>query len=415
MKKTHKLIFLFVLSMLFLHTPLAFSRVAFLSDAHAVVDAKDRNIQWNENTKTRIRSLFFSEKLRPDHIIWLGDMIDFLPAEWRIVETWVNWIESNYKVNQYGLMGNHDYVYYNYPEIQGRFNRGLNNRLVVNGEIESNLSRSSSAGDKKLYVNNASDFLVNREVILIQTPDFDDKNKFQIGVIGAINKKENSITLKSPVENSFSKNTTAVRQGFSERRGISSFKKAFSKTKSKDTKSVFYIGNTVFILLSMDAWFSQNLESKGQLITASDMVFLERQLQKHQKTHNIVVVMHELPDDGASLGGMHDPNKVIEFDRPTRKKLRSLVKRYEVAAWVSGHTHPNARTDVVNHHDGTTTFILSPSVGTNTEGQILILDLVQGEKKLRFQYWSVDKGDLIKEITAPVKHVIAHSRASTDR
>src|SRR5690606_35579455 len=122
----------------------------------------------------------------------------------------------------------------------------------------------------------AADFLNGREVLVIQGPDFDGQNQFHVDVIDTIDEKDNSITLKHAVQNDFSRNITAVRQGFSEKRGISYFKKAFSKTKSKDTKGIFHIGNTVFILLSMDAWFSRNIDSKGQLITASDICFLER-------------------------------------------------------------------------------------------------------------------------------------------
>src|SRR5690606_25042846 len=135
-----------------------------------------------------------------------GDMIDFLPAEWILVESWINWIDSNYEVSQYGVMGNHDYLYYNYPEIQGRFNRRLNNELYVSREIEQHLVRPAAVGDKKLYVRHAADFLNGREVLLIQGPDFDGQNQFHIDVIDTIDEKDNSITLKHAVQNDFSRN-----------------------------------------------------------------------------------------------------------------------------------------------------------------------------------------------------------------
>ncbi len=64
------------------HSNEATARVVFISDTHAVDDAKDRDLQWNINSFERIKQLFGHESVRPTHLLWLGDVIDFLPSEW---------------------------------------------------------------------------------------------------------------------------------------------------------------------------------------------------------------------------------------------------------------------------------------------------------------------------------------------
>lgn len=118
----------------------ATARIVFISDTHAVDDAKDRDLQWNINSFERIKQVFGHESVRPTHLLWLGDIIDFLPSEWGIAKSWINWIIRNHaSVKQYALMGNHDYIYYNYPEIQGKF-------LAFMPEVESFLRTSAKEG-----------------------------------------------------------------------------------------------------------------------------------------------------------------------------------------------------------------------------------------------------------------------------
>jgi hypothetical protein len=131
----------------------AIVRVVFIADTHAVDDAKDRDLQWNINSFARIKQLFEHESVRPTHLLGLGDMIDFLPLEWDIAKSWVDWIIRNYaSVKQYALMGNHDYIYYNYPEIQGKF-------LTFMPEVESFLRTPAREGDTRLFVKDAKQFI----------------------------------------------------------------------------------------------------------------------------------------------------------------------------------------------------------------------------------------------------------------
>lgn len=317
------------------------TRIVFFSDAHAVVDGKDRDVRWGTNTQNRIKSVLSEQALLPSTVVWLGDMIDFLPAEWEIVQTWIDLIGEHKNINQYGVMGNHDYLYYNYPEILGKFNRSLNNKNYLDREIESNLSSMASAGDVVLQVENVSEFLVGRELLLIEVPDFDHNNKYWYGVVQEVKEREKQIVLQNPLTRDFAAKSTAVRQGFAEQKGIASFLKVFNSTKSQASKSVFFVGNTCFILLSMDRYFKRDLSARGPLIAEEDMLFLERNLQTYQDTHNTIIVMHELPDRGANLGGLFDPADATEFDDVTRSWLRSMVKKYRSTAWVAGHTHPN--------------------------------------------------------------------------
>lgn len=381
-------------------------RVVFFSDAHAVVDDKDRNVQWNINTLSRIKSALTEQALMPSIVVWLGDMIDFLPAEWEIVQTWIDFVGGHRRISQYGVMGNHDYLYYNYPEILGKFNRSLKNNNYIDHEIESTLSFEASVGDVSIRVVDASAFLAGHEIILIETPDHDHNNKFWSGVVRKVNVQEGQIVFESPLTKAFSVKSTAVRQGFSENRGVSSFLKAFKNTKSQDTKGVFFVGNTCFILLSMDRYFKRDFSARGPLITEQDMLFLEQNLLAYKNTHNIIVVMHELPDSGSNLGGLFDPSDSTEFDDPTRLWLRKIIKDNSATAWVAGHTHPNARTDSVHYSDGVTNFFLSPSIGTSEEGQLLYMDLQSGSEFYSFKYWSLDGKELIKEVLVPAKNRI---------
>lgn len=380
--------------------------VIFLSDTHAVVDAKDRDLNWNKNSFDRIKAIFSNENLKPTHIVWLGDIIDFMPEEWEIAKTWINWINKNSNAKQHAVMGNHDYLYYNYPEILGKFNGAKNNPNYLSYEIEGLLINTAFKGDSKIKVNNAKQFLIGREILLIETPDFNTQNKYHLSTVKNIDLVTNSIELNDSISDTFEVKNTAIRQGFTEQKGINYFLNAFKNTETKSTKNVFFIGNNCFILMSMDSYFKRDLNSKNRAIPETDFKWFEDQLIKYENTHNIVVVMHELPESGKVLGNIHDPNDVIDYDIYTREKFMHLINKYNVVAWVSGHNHPDVRTNKISHKLNKTTFFISPSLGTNTEGQVLKVELVNGSKSLRFEYWSIDKNEMIKQVLVPTPTIV---------
>lgn len=380
------------------------ARVVFLSDTHATVDAKDRDLNWSKNSFDRIKAIFATENLKPSHVIWLGDIIDFMPEEWEIAKKWINWISKNSESKQYALMGNHDYFYYNYPEIAGTFNSfKKNNNNYLPYEIDGSLIKEIHKGDTIINVLDANKFLVDKEILLIETPDYNTINKYQINTIKKINK--NSIELNNPVLEDFKIKNTSVRQGYTEKRGIEYFLEAFKNTETKATKKVFFIGNNCFILMSMDNYYNRDLNAKTRAIPETDFKWFESQLIKYQNTHNIIVVMHELPESGKVLGGIYDPNDVIEYDNYTREKFIGFIDKYNIVAWVSGHNHPDIRKNTINYKYNKTTFLVSPSLGTNIEGQVLKLDIVNGKNSLDFEYWSTDKNELIKKIEISVNKI----------
>ncbi|HET7178399.1 MAG TPA: metallophosphoesterase family protein, partial [Chryseosolibacter sp.] len=358
------------------------ARAVFIADTHAVDDAKDRDLQWNVNSFGRIKQLLAQENVRPTHLLWLGDVIDFLPSEWEIAKSWVGWIIRNHAaVKQYALMGNHDYIYYNYPEIQGKFYSFM-------PEVESFLRSPAKEGDTRLFVEDAKQFIGGQQILLIETPDRNASNRSHIGVVKHIDPKRNSIQLVEPLTVSFAASSTAVRQGYTEARGIASFLSTFAGTETRSTNSIFFVGNTCFLLLSMNNFFSfdpHTLKTRG--ISEDDFHWFEEQLANYHQTHNIIVATHEMPNSGKSLGNLHDPNDAVDFDETTRKRLTELARKYEISAWVSGHTHPNARTDVVHSTQAATHFLLVPSLGMNPEGQVLMVELREGAKSLDFKYW----------------------------
>ena len=109
-----------------------------------------------------------------------------------------------------------------------------------------------------------------------------------------------------------------------------------------------------------------------------------------------------MPNSGKSLGNLHDPSDTVDFDESTRKRLAELIGKYQISTWVSGHTHPDARTDVVHSTQATTHFLLVPSLGMNPEGQVLTVELHEGAKSLDFKYWSTDKHAFFGEVTFPL-------------
>lgn len=377
--------------------------IIFLSDTHAVVDVKDRDLVWNTNSFNRIQSIFSNEKIKPSHIVWLGDTIDFMPEEWSIAKTWINWINKNTNAKQYAVMGNHDYLYYNYPEILGKFNNSKNNPNYLSYEIEARLKNTIARGDTVIKVDNAKQFIIGTELLIIETPDFNTTNKFNINSIKNINLNNNTIELNEPISDDFNIKNTAIRQGFTEKRGINYFLDAFKDTETKATKQVFFIGNNCFILMSMDNYFKRDLNAKNRAIPESDFKWFEEQLIKYEKAYNIIVVMHELPTSGKLLGNIYDPNDVIDYDNYTREKFMHLINKYNITAWVSGHNHPNIRTDNISYQYNNTTFLVSPSLGTNPESQVLRLELEDGTNELQFVYWSIDKNEIIKKILVKSK------------
>jgi UDP-2,3-diacylglucosamine pyrophosphatase LpxH len=379
----------------------ATARVVFISDTHAVDDAKDRDLQWNINSFERIKQLFGHESVRPTHLLWLGDVIDFLPSEWDIAKSWVDWIIRNHaSVKQYALMGNHDYIYYNYPEIQGKF-------LAFMPEVESFLRTPAKEGDTRLFVKDAKQFIGGQQILLIETPDRDTSNRSHIGVVKEVDPRRNFIQLVEPLTASFAKSSTAVRQGFTEARGIASFLSTFAGTETRSTNNIFFVGNTCFLLLSMNNFFSfdpRTLKTRG--ISEDDFHWFEAQLAKYHRTYNMIVATHEMPNSGKSLGNLYDPNDTVDFDESTRKRLTELIYKYQISVWVSGHTHPDARKDVVHSTQATTHFLLVPSLGINPEGQVLTVELHEGAKYLDFKYWSTDKHAFFRQVSVPLRHQV---------
>ena len=384
----------------------AHARVVFVSDTHASVDAKNRDPRWAANSSTRLDQLFADDRTRPTHLVWLGDIIDFLPAEWDIARSWVARIQRGHpSVKQYAVMGNHDYFYYPYPAIMGKFNSSRTPGYLST-ETESFLRAPVKAGDTRLLVTDARRFLPGRQILLIRTPDRDGSSPFQIRVVKAVDAAQQAVDLTEPA-NVFQAGSTAVRQGFTERRGIAAFLSAFSGTETRDTKGVFLIGNTCFIRLSMDRWFDRDTSThKSRAIPDEDLRWFETQLAKYSRTHNVVVLTHELPESGKVLGGLHDPNDATDLAQSTRDRLMALIRRYPIAAWISGHTHPNARTDAVSSTNPSASFLLVPSLGMCPEGQALVLDLHAGATALDFQYWSTDQHSYFERISVPIRHRI---------
>lgn len=313
----------------------------------------------------------------------------------------MGWIIRNHgSVKQYALMGNHDYIYYNYPEIQGNFYSFM-------PEVESFLRSPAKEGDTRLFVEDAKQFIGDQQILLIETPDRDTSNRSHIGVVKHVDAERNAIHLVEPLTASFAESSTAVRQGYAEARGIDKFLSTFAGTETPSTNSVFFVGNTCFLLLSMNNFFSfdpRTLKTRG--ISEDDFHWFEEQLANYHETHNIIVATHEMPNSGKSLGNLHDPNDAVDFDETTRKRLTELTRKYKISAWVSGHTHPNARTDVVHSTQDATHFLLVPSLGMNPEGQVLMVELHEGAKSLDFKYWSTDKNEFFRQVSVTLRHPV---------
>lgn len=399
------LIYSFLSTSVFATNTVSNKSIVFISDTHAVVDAKDRNLNWNNNSFERIQAIVNTPSLQPTHIIWTGDIIDYLPEEWEIAGTWIRWIQNNSKIKQYAVMGNHDYFYYDYPEVFKNFNYAKGNPNYLSYEIKSNLKENVKKGDLSIKVNNVKDFLVDKQILLIQKPDFNTNNKYFINTIKNIDEINHIIYLSNPVTNNFSIENTSVRQGITESRGIQYFLNAFKTTETKETKNAITIGNNCLILMSMDNYYKKDINNLSRSISDDDFKWFENQLKKYEKTHNVIVVMHELPESGKNLGEIYDPRNVVDYDDYTRKKFFSLIDQYNITAWVSGHIHPDARTDKVQHQYKNTTFLVSPSQGTGKEGQVLKLELLEGSNSLIFNYWSIDKNEVIKQILVKGKSI----------
>lgn len=382
------------------------ARIVFLSDTHAVVDSKDRDINWNKNTFTRIKSILSNQNLKPTHIVWLGDIIDFMPEEWEIVKIWIDFISENSNAIQYAVMGNHDYNYYDYPEAFYKFYTSKNNSYYLGNSIEDHLISNINVGDISFKVNDAGKFLIGYNIIIIEKPGSNTQNNYIVGTVKSIDVNNNIINLEKPITRNFSNNDTTVRQGLTESIGINYFLNTFKNTKTQNTKDVFYVEKNCFILMSMDNFFNRDIEGKSRAISESDFIWFEKQLMSCSNKYNIIVVMHELPQSGNLLGGIYDPNDVIDYDEYTRKKFKQLINKFHITAWVSGHNHPDVRNGIVNsiinYGNSTTNFFISPSLGTNSEGQVLVLDIDNDSKLLNFRYWSIDKNEIIKTIAVPI-------------
>lgn len=380
------------------------ARIVFIADTHASVDSKDRSDVWGKNTFTRLQEVFSEKGVHPTHLVWVGDLMDFLPSEWNIVRNWVKWVSSTHSdVAQYAVMGNHEYIYYDYPEIQGVFNNPLRDGYRRD-EVESFLAASAQPGDIQIMVKSAANFVVGSQVLLLETPPRDTSEHFYIGLVRHVDKVRGTLELAEPVPTMFLSDTTAVRQGFTEKRGIVSFLATFEGTETTSTKSVFTIGNTCFVLISMDRFFDFDDHSKRtKALSEDDFHWLEAQLAKHQPTHNIVVVSHEMPNSGSALGGLFDPTDTVDYNDETRARLMALATKYEVSAWISGHTHPDARKDVVHSLVGKTNFLLVPSFGMGAEGQALVLTPRDGSNSLDFEFWSTDQKSNFGKISVPTR------------
>ncbi len=362
---------------------------------------------WGDNSFSRLKQIVLSGEVRPTHLVWVGDIMDFLPSEWGIVRGWVTWVAAQRPVvDQHAVIGNHDYLYYNYPEIQGVFNNPLHDGYLRT-EVESFLSSQVKPGDTEIFVNGIENFVEGSQVLLLETPQKDADEHFYIGMVRHIDKLRSTLQLDSTVPTVFPVGRTVVRQGFTEKRGIASFLETFEGTKTTTTKSVFTVGNTCFVLISMDKFFDFDDHSKRtKAFSDADFQWLELQLATYQLTHNLVVVTHEMPDSGAALGGLFDPTDTVDYNAETRSRLMALAAKYEVSAWISGHTHPDARKNVVHSIVGETHFLLVPSLGLGREGQALVLVPRGGGKFLDFEYWSTDQKSYFGKTSVPTRIMV---------
>jgi metallophosphoesterase superfamily enzyme len=382
-------------------------RVMFIADTHASVDEKDRSLTWGVNSFSRLQSAF--KLLSPNYLVWLGDMIDFLPAEWDIVKTWVDWVKINYPgTEQHALMGNHDYLYYHFPDVYDKY------LDILPNEITTSLTAKTVKGQKILNVKNTGAFIRGKSVIVIQTPDYDASNKYFVSHIAAIDSAAKTITLHDKLNHTFMPNGTEVRQGYSNARGINKFLAAFSGTKTTSTKHAFTVGNTVFIMLSMDNYYSgQSINDVSiNAISREDLDWLERTTAKYHQTHNVIICTHFPPDKGSEIGGLRDgkASTLNRFSPEIKNRFRLIASNYKVAAWVMGHVHPDARTDKVSGRNtdvwSSTTFIMCPSLGMGSEGQLISVDFANGGTILDFKYWSTDTGKCFKTVSVPVSYAI---------
>lgn len=383
------------------------ARIVFISDLHACVDSKDRSLTWNENSFGRIKKIMNDDTIRPTYLIWMGDIIDFVPAEWDIAKTWVQWVANTYpKTEQYAIMGNHDYIYYDYPEILSRFNLSYKKGYRAT-ETETNLTSVVHTGDTIIHLENAEDFIAESDLILIIEPAKINETTFHVSKVKKVNKDVHTIEIYDPSPVEFPLNTTSVRQGYTEKRGIKSFLDTFSGTQTKATKSAFTIKNTRLILISMDSYYMFGEDSKTVGISKEDFEWLEHEIKTYNKDHNIIIVSHELPESGAALGNLYDPNDTTGFNAAMRKKLMALASTYQITAWIAGHTHPDARHNSIHSIIEGTHFFLVPSLGMGKEGQALVLNI--NNDSLDFGYWSTDQSAFFNEkIRLPAKAALAN-------
>lgn len=369
-------------------------RIILYFDTHYKLDPERLTAPYDIKTynETCNKTLIASLSLHPNQAHFIGDIIDYNVAEWDLVKPTINEIKKKFPdIQIYGLMGNHDFLYYKYRSFDNaNFPSDLKDEvaLKVAAPILPNMSTVSVEGDASLVIANHKMAIISKRVETGFPYNFD--------IVTAQRINKNTIKFTPPVLHNYSIGDY-IRQGWSDTRAIGYFRNAFSNTETHKLTSPsnanYYTraGNMLFIFISLNHFHP--LSQIGWMKMWPDEVeWFKELLEDNYKTCNIIVYTHEPPGADADIGY---PPRYNNWSKESVHQFQSICREYHIPLWISGHIHYNWRDASRIYRPtayGNTTILIGPALLLNNpnEGEFLTIDIEDKSRNLTIKAYSVD-------------------------
>lgn len=344
------------------------------------------------------RVLTASLSLKPDQIHLIGDIVDFNPSEWRFVESKISEIKRSLPdIGIYGLVGNHECVYYPYHLLMSSTDFYSLNEVALKlaAPVLANTDIVEIEGDASSVVLNHKMAIVSKKM----EADF----PFDYDIVTAQRINGNKIGFTPPLSHNYAA-VDYVRQGGSNRRAIKYFRNAYHDTETygmTSPTSASYttrMGNVLFIFISLNHYHP--CPHPNWIKLWPEEVEWFKNLLINNKDCNIVVYTHEPPGAASDIGYPYVYN---DWSKDSIAFFKEVCREYSIPLWISGHIHYNWRNKARIYRPkdyGKTPIVIGPcTLSINgperiengpEDGEFLSMELENGSDTAVIKFYSVN-------------------------
>lgn len=383
-----------------LRNPRITKRINLIFDTHYRLDPQRAIPPYSIDDYNKMcdRVVTASLLLKPDEMHLIGDMVDFNPSEWKFVETKIGEMKKNLpNLKIYGLVGNHECVYYPYHLLMSSTDFYSLNEVALKlaAPVLANADTVEVEGD-------ASSVVLNRKMAIV-SKKMETDFPFAYDIVTAQHINGNKISFTPPLSHNYAA-VDLVRQGGSNRRAIKYFRNAYHATETYDMTSptdasyATRMGNVLFIFISLNH-FHPSPHPRWIKMWPEEAAWFKNMLINN-KDCNIVVYTHEPPGSASDIGY---PPVYNDWSKETIALFKEICREYSIPLWISGHIHYNWRNGsrIYRPKDyGNTPIVIGPcTLSINgperikngpEDGEFLSMELENGSKNAVIKFYSVN-------------------------